>query len=69
MTREYRNLQGENYTKTMEYMKNHGYKFVVTYNNTSEFLYFIDRFFKNENSAKKFYEKIKHCGKCDFKTL
>lgn len=65
MVKEYRNLQGENYKKVFQYMRNHGYKFVVTYNNTSELLYFIDRFFKTEVGAKRFYEKLS----CDKKTL
>lgn len=63
---EYRNLQGGNYKKTIEYMKNRGYKFVVTYNNTSEFLYFIDRFFKTKNGAERFYNNL-FCDKKDLK--
>lgn len=66
MTREFKNLQGQNLQTTKKYMKMQGYKFIVTYNNTDNFLYFVDRFFKTKAGAEKFYNKLS-CDKKDLK--
>lgn len=65
---EYRNLQGENLKKTYEYLRNKGYIYLITYNNTDELFYFIDRFFKTEAGAKKFFNSLK-CDKKEFKKI
>lgn len=65
MTREFKNLQGKKLKSTKQYMKNRGYHYIVTYNNTNEFLNFTDRFFKTEIGAKKFYNNLS----CDKKLL
>lgn len=59
MAREYKNLQGEKYHRIREKMKKEGFDVVVTYNNTDNLFYFIDRFFKSYNNAEKFFNSLK----------
>lgn len=58
MAVEYKNLQGKNLKEVKKYMKENGFKYQVSYNPTNNLFYFVDRFFKTEAGAKRFYNNL-----------
>ena len=59
---ERKNLWGEKYVEFKKNAKREGYRYMVSYNPSSNLIEFVDRCFKTREGAERFYNSLASKG-------
>lgn len=59
---ERKNLWGKEYVEFKQNAKSEGYRYMVTYNPSSNWIEFVDRCFKTRKGAERFYNSLASRG-------
>ena len=59
---ERKNLWGKEYVEFKQNAKSEGYRYMVTYNTSPDWIEFVDRCFKTRKGAERFYNSLASRG-------